>query len=128
MRNYTIAFLLKFLYNTAFCQDHYLRNCRNNCQKLRMTTVRMTIAAELDIYFYGDRNQDSSLYYFQVAENIGKQLQFTNTDIYKRLLFYFNQPDTVRLLTTSQRCNCILPQIQIQRCFTDKRHLIFHDK
>ena len=105
MRNYTIAFLLTFLYNTAFCQDHYAEKLQEQLSKTKNDTVRMTIAAELDIYFYGDRNQDSSLYYFQVAENIGKQLQFTNTDIYKRLLFYFNQPDTVRLLTMSQICN-----------------------
>ena len=105
MKNYIIAFLLAFLYSPAYCQDHYAEKLREQLSNAENDTLRMTIAAELDIHFYGDRKQDSSLYYFQVAENIGKQLQFTNTDIYKMLLFYFNQPDTVRLLTMSQICN-----------------------
>ncbi len=65
----------------------------------------MTIAAELGIHFYGNRNQNSSLHYFQVAENLGEQLHYTNTDIYKRLLFYFNHQDTIRVLTMSKICN-----------------------
>ncbi len=105
MKTYTIAFLFAFFCSPAFSQDHYAEKLQEQLSNTENDTVRMTTAAELVIHFYGDRKQDSSLYYFQVAENIGKQLQFTNTDIYKMLLFYFNQPDTVRLLTMSQICN-----------------------
>jgi two-component system, NtrC family, sensor kinase len=105
MRNYTIAFLLTFLYNPAFCQDHYAEKLQEQLSKTKNDTVRMTIAAELGIHFYGNRNQNSSLHYFQVAENLGEQLHYTNTDIYKRLLFYFNHQDTIRVLTMSKICN-----------------------
>ena len=105
MRTYTIIFLFAFFSSPAFCQDHYAEKLREQLSKTENDTVRMTIAAELDIYFYGNRKQDSSFYYFHVAENIGKQLQYTNFDIYKSLLFNFNQPDTVRALTMSQICN-----------------------
>ncbi len=105
MKNYTITFLFTFLSSVAFCQDHYAEKLQEQLSNTENDTVRMTTAAELDIYFYGDRNQDSSLHYFHVAENIGKQLQYTNFDIYKRLLLNFNQQDTVRLLTMSQICN-----------------------
>ncbi len=105
MRNYTIAFLLTFLYNPAFCQDHYAEKLQEQLSKTKNDTVRMTIAAELGIHFYGNRNQNSSLHYFQVAESLGEQLHYTNTDIYKRLLFYFNHQDTIRVLTMSKICN-----------------------
>ena len=96
---------MHFYSSPAFCQDHYAEKLQEQLSNTENDTVRMTIAAELDIYFYGDRDQDSSLHYFHVAENIGKQLQYTNFDIYKRLLLNFNQEDTVRLLTMSQICN-----------------------
>ena len=105
MKTYTIAFLFAFLSSAAFCQDHYAEKLRKQLSNTENDTVRMTVSAELDIHFYGNRSQDSSLYYFQLAENIGKQLQYTNADIYKRLLFYFNQQDTVRVLTMAQICN-----------------------
>ncbi len=105
MKNYIIAFLLALLYSPAFCQYHYAEKLREQLSNAGNDTLRMTIAAELDIHFYGNRAQDSSLYYFQLAENIGKKLHYTNADIYKRLLSNFNQPDTVRALTMSQICN-----------------------
>jgi two-component system, NtrC family, sensor kinase len=105
MRNYTIAFLLAFLYSPVFCQDHYAEKLQEQFSNTENDTARMTIAAELGIYFYGNRNQDSSLHYFQVAENIGKQLQYTNTDIYEKLLLYFNHQDTIRVLTMAKICN-----------------------
>ncbi len=105
MKNYIIAFLLALLYSPAFCQYHYAEKLREQLSNAGNDTLRMTIAAELDIHFYGNRAQDSSLYYFQLAENIGKKLHYTNAGIYKRLLSNFYQPDTVRALTMSQICN-----------------------
>ena len=105
MRNYTITFLFACLSGAVFCQDHYAEKLREQLSNTENDTARMTIAAELGICFYGNRSQDSSLYYFHLAENIGKKLRHTNFDIYKRLLFNFNQPDTVRALTMSQISN-----------------------
>jgi len=102
MKISTLAFLFTLLSMPAFCQDHYAGKLQQQLLHAESDTVRMVIAAELDIYFLVNRNQDSSFYYFHVAERIAKKLQITTTDVYKTLLSKVSEPDSIRALTMSR--------------------------